>query len=137
LIPYRLTSLGIGLAIAFTILWLVRRDLLHTRYSIWWLIVAGASALLGGFPTVVDRVASRLGVTYPPILLVVVGIGLVLIKMLTMDVERSDQERRLRILTQRLAIFEGNGRQGPPERTGTLHDPDMDGSSDGKTDDGP
>jgi hypothetical protein len=111
LIPYRLTSLAIGLAIAFTILWLVRRDLLHTRYSIWWLVVAGASALLGGFPSLVDGVASRLGVTYPPILLVIVGMGLLLIKMLTMDVERSDQERRLRILTQRLAILEGEGRQ--------------------------
>lgn len=107
MIPYRLTSLAIGLAIAFTILWLVRKDLLHTRYSIWWLIVAGASALFGGFPSVVDGVASRLGVTYPPILLVIVGMGLLLIKMLTMDVERSDQERRLRILIQRLAILEG------------------------------
>jgi len=99
--------LAIGLAIAFTILWLVRRDLIHTRYSIWWLVVAGASALFGGFPALVDGVASKLGVTYPPILLVIVGMGLLLIKMLTMDVERSDQERRLRILTQRLAVLEG------------------------------
>jgi hypothetical protein len=111
-IPYRLTSLAIGLAIAFTILWLVRRDLLHTRYSIWWLVVAGASALLGGFPSLVDGVASRLGVTYPPILLVIVGMGLLLIKMLTMDVERSDQERRLRILTQRLAVMAGEQEAG-------------------------
>jgi hypothetical protein len=118
LIPYRLTSLAIGLAIAFTILWLVRRDLLHTRYSIWWLVVACASALLGGFPSVVDGVASRLGVAYPPILLVIVGMGLLLIKMLTMDVERSDQERRLRILTQRLAVLEGEQRAGQ-ERAGT------------------
>lgn len=112
MIPYRLTSLAIGLAIAFTILWLVRKDLLHTRYSIWWLIVAGASALFGGFPSLVDGVASGLGVTYPPILLVIVGMGLLLIKMLTMDVERSDQERRLRILIQRLAVLEGDPRAG-------------------------
>jgi hypothetical protein len=117
LIPYRLTSLAIGLAIAFTILWLVRKDLLHTRYSIWWLVVAGASALLGGFPALVDGVASRLGVAYPPILLVVVGMGLALIKMLTMDVERSNQERRLRILTQRLAVLEGD--QVGQEHAGT------------------
>jgi hypothetical protein len=110
LIPYRLTSLAIGLAIAFTILWLVRRDLLHSRYSVWWLVVAAASALLGGFPSLVDRVALRLGINYPPILLVVIGLGLVLIKMLTMDVERSDQERRLRILIERLAVLEGDQR---------------------------
>jgi hypothetical protein len=112
MIPYRITSLAIGLAIAFTILRLVRKDLIHTRYSIWWLIVALASALLGGFPALVDEIASKLGVTYPPILLVIVGMGLLLIKMLTMDVERSDQERRLRILTQRLAILDSEQRAG-------------------------
>jgi cell division protein FtsW (lipid II flippase) len=121
LVPYRLTSLAIGLAIAFTILWLVRRDLLHTRYSIWWLVVAGASALLGGFPSVVDGVASWLGVTYPPILLVIVGMGLLLIKMLTMDVERSDQERRLRILIQRLAVLEGEQQVGQQSGHGDRH----------------
>ena len=35
-----------------------------------------------------------------------------LIKMLTMDVERSDQERRLRILIQRLAVLEGEQEAG-------------------------
>jgi hypothetical protein len=51
-----------------------------------------------------------MGVSYPPILAVVVGLGLVLIKMLTMDVERSRQERKIRRLTQQLAILE----QRPP-----------------------
>jgi Uncharacterized conserved protein (DUF2304) len=136
LIPYRLTSLAIGLAIAFTILWLVRRDLIHTRYSIWWLVVAGASALLGGFPFLVDGVASRLGVTYPPILLVIVGMGLLLIKMLTMDVERSDQERRLRILIQRLAILEGEGPLVQPDRAQPLQNHFTKSSADDKRDDG-
>jgi len=129
--------LAIGLAIAFTILWLVRKDLLHSRYSLWWLIVALASALLGGFPSVVDRVAYRVGVAYPPILLVVVGIGLVLVKMLTMDVERSDQERRLRILTQRLAVLEGESRQGPSSPAGSLNDLDEKGSLEGRMNDSP
>jgi hypothetical protein len=129
--------LAIGLAIAFTILWLVRRDLIHTRYSIWWLVVAGASALFGGFPALVDGVASKLGVTYPPILLVIVGMGLLLIKMLTMDVERSDQERRLRILTQRLAILEGEGQLEQQARPRPLNSLAQEGSADGQISDGP
>jgi hypothetical protein len=128
--------LAIGLAIAFTILWLVRRDLIHTRYSVWWLVVAGASALLGGFPSVVDGVASRLGVTYPPILLVIVGMGLLLIKMLTMDVERSDQERRLRILIQRLAILEGESRMERSAPTRPVNDLDREVPGDGQKRDG-
>jgi hypothetical protein len=47
-----------------------------------------------------------LGVHYPPTLLIVIGMGLILIKMLTMDLKRSEQERKIRALTQRLAILE-------------------------------
>jgi len=47
-----------------------------------------------------------LGIHYPPTLLIVIGMGLILIKMLTMDLKRSEQERKIRALTQRLAILE-------------------------------
>ncbi len=53
-----------------------------------------------------------LGVSYPPILAIVLGFGMLLIKILTMDVERSRQERRIRRLAQRLAMLEA---QAPPD----------------------
>ncbi len=103
---YRFTSLLLGLVIAGIILFLIRRDLLHARYSIWWFLVAVASAFFGAFPWVIDKIAGSFGIAYPPILLVIVGMGLVLIKMLTMDIERSEQEMKIRQLTERLAIYE-------------------------------
>jgi hypothetical protein len=114
-ISYNLTSLAIGVIAAGIILLLVRKDLMHSRYSIWWLLMAAGIAVFGCFPQLVDKIASKVGVHYGPVLLIVVGMALILIKMLTMDVERSDQERRLRLLTQRLAILEGE-RSVDPEK---------------------
>ncbi|MDO9111143.1 MAG: DUF2304 domain-containing protein [Desulfatirhabdiaceae bacterium] len=101
-----LTSLGIGIAIALAILILVRKNHMMVSHAIWWLMVALASITFGAFPWLIDRIGVVLGIHYPPILLMVIGLGLILIKMLTMDLKRSDQERNIRALTQRLAILE-------------------------------
>lgn len=102
-----LTSLGIGITISVTILVLVRKNHLMVSHAIWWLMVAAASITFGAYPWLIDRIGAMLGIQYPPILLIVVGLGLVLIKMLTMDLKRSEQERNIRALTQRMAILEG------------------------------
>lgn len=105
-ISYQWTSAIIALVIAWKIIFLIRRDVLHTRYAYWWFIVAGLVVLAGVFPKFIDVVAGRLGVHYPPILVVVAGVGLILVKMLTMDLDHSRQERKIRRLAQRLAMFE-------------------------------
>lgn len=117
-ISYNLTSLVIGLVVAGIILLLVRKDLMHTRYSIWWLLMALAIAVLGCFPRLIDGISAKFGVHYGPILIIVVGMVLILLKMLTMDIERSGQERRLRLLTQRLAILEGEKGASDKEEEG-------------------
>ncbi len=106
MISYQLTSALIGFGIAGSILFLVRRDQLHGPYALWWLAVAFLTVLLALWPSLLDRVAGWLGVNYPPVLALVIGIGLMLIKMLTMDLERSRQERCIRRLTQRMALLE-------------------------------
>lgn len=104
---YQLTSTVIGVFVAVCILWLVRRDHLHGRFALWWLSVAGVIAFLGFFPQVIDWIALRLGISYPPILAVVLGMGFLVLKMITMDIERSRNEIKIHRLAQRLAILEG------------------------------
>ena len=52
---------------------------------------------------------------------IVVGLSLVLIRMLKLDIDRSQQERQIRRLTQKLAILEQEldrlGGRPPPEPT--------------------
>ncbi|MCP4686425.1 MAG: DUF2304 domain-containing protein [Desulfobacterales bacterium] len=105
---YHLTSLILGFLIAFVIFFLIRKDRLHIRYSMWWIFVAASTAIIGSFPWLVDYIAGQLGVAYPPVLLLTVALGFLLIKILTMDIERSEHERKIRLLTQRLAVYEGD-----------------------------
>lgn len=106
MITYQITSMAIGVAIAVIILFLVRRDHLHGPYAIWWIGVAVTVGVLGFFPRFFDYLAIYLGVRYPPILAIILGLAMLLVKILTMDLERSRQERLIRRLAQRLAILE-------------------------------
>ncbi|NJM13933.1 MAG: DUF2304 domain-containing protein [Synechococcaceae cyanobacterium SM1_2_3] len=124
MITYQVTSMAIGICLAAIILLLVRRDHLHGPYAIWWIGSAATVAVLGLFPRLFDRLAALLGVSYPPILAIVLGFSLLLIKMLTMDLEQSRQERLIRRLTQRLAMLEAQAPLSPDATTTPASKPD-------------
>ncbi len=105
-IGYQLISAAIGFVIGVTILVLIRRNHLHSGYAVWWLGVAGSIMIFGSFPKLIDKVGYLLGVSYPPVLLIVLGVCVIMVKILTMDIERTRQEKKLRRLVQRLAILE-------------------------------
>ena len=102
----QITAAVIGIALAGTILLLVRRTHLHGSYALWWFAVAGAILVLGIFPPAIDWLGHVTGIHYPPVIPIIVGIGLILVRLLTMDIGRSRAERQVRRLTQKLAILE-------------------------------
>ncbi len=106
MISYQQTSILLAVIISFKIFFLIRRDILHTRYALWWFVVAALIIFAGVFPQYIDKVARLLGIAYSPILVIISGIGMILIKMLNMDFDRSRQELKIRRLVQRLAILE-------------------------------
>ena len=107
MINYQWISCIIGLCTASIIIYLIRRDHLQPRYALWWIWVAGSVALFGMLPQLIDKIGKIFGITYPPILLIIIGIISILIKMLKMDIESTRKEARIRRLTQQLAILEG------------------------------
>ena len=96
-----------GIFVACAIIYMVRHDYLRTSYAVWWVLTAVAIVVFALRPQLVDAIGARLGIAYPPVLLIIVGMGLLLIKVLTMDIERSRQERNLRRLVQKVALLEG------------------------------
>jgi hypothetical protein len=106
MIDYRWTTSVIGCVIAISIFWLVRQDRLHSKYAIWWLPIAGIVAFLGFFPHRVSAVAALLGISYAPALPIVLGLGVILLKILLMDIERSKNEIKLQRLAQHIALLE-------------------------------
>lgn len=104
---YQIASAVIGLILFGLIIWLVRRDHLHGRFAVIWFIIGFCCAVLGIFPTITDWIANRVGISYPPILAVILGMGFLVLKIILMDIERSRNEVKLHRLAQRLAILEG------------------------------
>jgi hypothetical protein len=102
----QITSAVLGVGLAGAILFLVRRDHLHGPYAMWWFAVAAATFVLGVFPNVVVWLGRETGIGYAPVLPIIIGLSLVLIRLLKLDIDRSKHERKMRRLTQKLAILE-------------------------------
>lgn len=98
------TLLGIGLSVA--ILVLLRRDHLHPVYGVFWLLVAGLAAVLGLSPGSINYIANVAGIAYPPALLLLGAVIVLLIKSLHADIVNTRIERQVRRLNQRLAMYE-------------------------------
>lgn len=128
MISYQLISMSIGIAIATVILVMLRRDHIHGSHAVWWLATAAGVVLLGLFPWLSDRLGRVLGIGYPPILAVLLGMAVLLIKVLSMDVEHARQERRLRRLIQRVALLEAQ----LEERERTVENPRQADCDDGR-----
>jgi hypothetical protein len=122
----QITSAILGIVLAGAILFLVRRDHLHGPYALWWFAVAAATFALGVFPKLIPWLGKVTGIFYAPVLPIVVGLSLVLIRMLKLDIDRSKQERQIRRLTQKLAILEEEierlGANGKPPMRATRND---------------
>ena len=114
----------IGLAVAALIILLIRKDRLHVRHGLTWIIVASCFAILGMFPGIIDSLARLTGVSYPPILGITVAIALLVIKILLMDLERSKIEMRNQRLVQRMAMLEADIKELGQDHNNTPNTPD-------------
>jgi drug/metabolite transporter (DMT)-like permease len=103
---YLLITSSLGIFTALFIFWLIRKDHLHIKFAFWWILVAILSAFIGVFPSIIDKLSSLIGVSYPPILAVTFAISFIFIKMLLTDIEQSKQQIRIIRLTQRLGLLE-------------------------------
>lgn len=99
-------SVSLAAVVVAAIFWLLRRDRLPIMHSLWWLLVAALIALLGIFPRLIDQAAAMVGVAYPPALLFVVAILVLLLKVLLEDVDASRDRQNLLRLAQKAAILE-------------------------------
>lgn len=111
----------VGLFIAFFIIWLIRKDHLHVKYAFSWIIVGVFSVVIGFSPSIIDELAYKIDISYPPILAILIAFTFLLIKILTIDIERSRQERNLLRLTQRIGILEAELHELHEELNKGLH----------------
>jgi hypothetical protein len=107
---YHLTVIVLGLVLASGILYLVRRDHLYIRQGLFWILIASASLLFGLWPYLIDSLGTALGIAYPPTLLFLVAIVILIFKALFGDIELTRVRRDVRRLNQRIALLEAGHR---------------------------
>jgi len=103
---YHVTVLVIGILLAAGILYLVRRDHIYIRQGMFWILVAFATLAFAFWPSLIDMVGGALGIAYPPTLLLLVAIIVVVLKALYADIALTKVNRDLRRLNQRMALLE-------------------------------
>ena len=103
---YYVTVLVIGLGLAAVILYLVQRDHIYIRQGVFWIAIALVSTLFGVYPTLIDVIGGAVGVAYPPTLLFLVAIIVLILKALLGDIALTKVRRDLRRLNQRIALLE-------------------------------
>ena len=103
---YHLSVLVIGFGLAYGILYLVRRDHLYIRQGVFWICVALGSLALAIWPYLIDTLGGALGIAYPPTLLFLVAIVVLVLKALLGDIALTKVRRDLRRLNQRIALLE-------------------------------
>lgn len=102
----QIVSSIIGLIIATVIFFLVRRDHLVPKQAFRWFIVAVVVAVLGVYPVIIDTIGITLGIAYPPIIPIIIGLGAAMIKILLMDIERNKADVTQDRIVQKLAMLE-------------------------------
>ena len=118
---YHLTVLVIGIGLAISILYLVRRDHLYIRQGVFWILIAAGSLFLGSWPQLIDRVGDLLGVAYPPTLLFLAAIVVLVIRALFGDIAITKLRRDLRRLNQRIALLETEQPARTQDAIGSAH----------------
>ena len=103
---YHYTVLMVGVGLAAGILYLVRRDHIYIRQGAFWIAIATATLALAVFPGVIDTVGAWLGIAYPPTLLFLGAIAVLLVKALLGDIAMTKVRRDVRRLNQRIALME-------------------------------
>jgi hypothetical protein len=104
----RLTAVSLLIAFSLTVsvLELVRRHRLQERYAILWFVTMAVVLLLAVWPSALDRIASTLGIAYPPSALFVLASGFFILMLLHFSIVLSRLSHANVILAQEYALLE-------------------------------
>ncbi len=91
---------------------LVRRRQLREKYALLWISVGIGGIVVGLGRTVIDRVATSLGVAYGPSVVFLGAILFLLLVCMHLSWEVSRLEERTRILAEELALLRGGQEAG-------------------------
>lgn len=102
---------------------LIRKHRLREEYALGWLVASLTILLLSLFGDLVAFLSSLFAVSYPPTLILVLGLLFTLMILLSQSVVLSTQANHIRDLAQSVAILEWRLRQYEKEQETTILTP--------------
>ena len=113
----QITAILVSLGLLLIVLELVRRHRLVEEYSLVWIGGSVGLLALSVWRGLLDAAAQRLGVFYPPSLLLMGLVVLVFVGLLTFSVILSRQRRQIERLTEEAAVLGAEIRELRSERS--------------------
>jgi hypothetical protein len=107
IIPVNIYSISIvfgGMFLLIVIL-LVKKGILHVKYSLLWVFMGLILLLLSIFPSFIDKIALSLDIKNPPSLLFLLGLLFLVAYSLHLSVSASAQSEKIIRLSQELALL--------------------------------
>lgn len=107
----RLVAIVFSLILFFITVQLIRKHKLREQYALVWFVISGLILLLSVFGRILPTIAERFQVSYPPVLILALGILFAITIILSQTVILSTQADRIRDLAQTTALLEFRLRQ--------------------------
>ena len=103
---YQLASAVLAVVFFVTVVLLIRRDAIQVSSAFRWFVIAILALIFGLKPTWIDALASWLGISYGPILPLLLACLFLMLKALVADMERARTRVKLDRLNQKVAMLE-------------------------------
>ena len=102
----QVVSIVAAAGLFLVVLEMVRRRRLLERYALLWLFSALALLGLAVWSGLLERIASTIGIIYPPNALFLIAFGFVLVLLLLFSIAVSRLTDQTKVLAQRVAMLE-------------------------------
>lgn len=106
-----LTAIAAVLPSLALLIVLVRRGALRVKYAMLWIPVGFAMFVFAVVPGALDGLAGLVGVAYPPTILFVLALGLLMFVSIHLSWELSRIDERVRTLAEHIAILNAEQRE--------------------------
>lgn len=95
------------LVLLFVIFETIRKRRLREQYALVWILAGLVLLLLAIRRDLLTQLSQLMGIYYPPSALLVIGIGFIVLVLLSFSVAVSEMSEKVTRLAQRLALLEG------------------------------
>ncbi len=116
-------AVGICVALAAALFWLLRSRRVREKYAAIWLVVVLGICVVGAVPGLAFWLASALGVVAPSNLVFALAIAVLLIVCIQLSVEVSNLEEETRTIAEELALLRTTVETHLTAAAGTEDDP--------------